>query len=57
MIPALAHEPAAVRHVAQDALIWMKDPGVNAALEQASATASWELRTSIANILWLRQSM
>ncbi len=55
MISALAHESAAVRHVAEEALVSMGDPGVNSALEQASASASPESKTSIAEILFRRQ--
>ncbi len=55
MVSALTNESAAVRQVAQEALVFMRDPGVNAALEQASATASPELKMTIAKILFRRQ--
>jgi len=56
MLPALADESAAVRHVAEEALISLKDAAVDATLKEALETASGDMKECISKIISARQS-
>jgi len=54
LVSCLTDESLVVRRVAEEALVSMKDPGVNAALEQAMQTAAPDLKDAIAKVLAAR---
>ena len=56
MIPALSGESAVVRSVASQALICLKGPDVNTALEEVMETASPDVKDRISKILSARKS-